>query len=107
MRSLILNEDRTDIVARATFYAGYRVAPPLGVGLEVWEVYQVTAPIADDQRAAFAISPSVRFMLPHVEPALSLLLPISTPLKGAASSYFAGRLGVAFEFDPRRGVPGS
>jgi len=90
---------RTDITARLTLYAGYRFTRAVGLGLELWEVYQVTADIPDDQRAAFAVSPSVRFILPHVQPALSALFPIATPLRGEVASYYAMRLNVAFSFD--------
>ena len=89
---------RTDITARLTLYAGYRVTKEIGLGLELWEVYQVTADIPDDQRAAFAVSPSVRFILPHVQPALSALFPIATPLRGEVASYYALRLNVGFSF---------
>lgn len=101
-RDLKPGEHRQEFVARATFYAGYRLAKPIGVGLEIWEVYQLTADVVDEKRAATSISPSIRFMFPHVEPALSLLLPVSTPLRGDAASYFAARLNVGFTFDTAR-----
>jgi hypothetical protein len=89
---------RTDITARLTLYAGYRFARTVGLGLELWEVYQVTADIPDDKRAAFAVSPSIRIILPHVQPALSALFPIATPLRGDVASYYALRLNVGFSF---------
>jgi hypothetical protein len=94
-----LTEHRSDLVARATLYVGFRATKEIGLGLEVWEVYQVTAALDDDKRAAVAISPSIRFMLGRVAPALSVLLPITTPLKGEAASYYAARLNVGFDFD--------
>lgn len=90
---------RADITARLTLYAGYRASRSVGIGLEVWEVYQVTADIPDDERAAFAVSPSIRLILPHVRPALSALFPIATPLRGEVASYYALRLNVGFAFD--------
>jgi hypothetical protein len=101
-RDLKKGERRVDYTARTTFYAGFRIAKPIGVGLEVWEVYQLSADLPDDKRAAFAISPSVRFSLGKIEPALSLVFPISTPLRGEAASYYAARLNVGFEFDAGR-----
>lgn len=102
-RALKANERRADYVARTTFYTGFRLARPIGVGLEIWEVYQITADVGkpgdDSKRAAIALSPSIRFMLGRVEPALSLLFPIATPLRGEASSYFAARFNVGFDFD--------
>jgi hypothetical protein len=96
---MLTSEHRLDFVARATMYMGFRATKEVGLGLEVWEIYQITADISDDKRASVAISPSVRFMLGRVAPALSVLLPITTPLRGEASSYYAARLNVAFDFD--------
>lgn len=98
-RALKETEHRQEFTARATFYLGYRVHERVGVGLELWELYQLTADVDDGKRAATSISPSVRFILPRVEPALSLLFPIATPLKGEAASYAAVRLNLGFTFD--------
>ena len=92
-------EHRTDFVARATLYLGFRATKEIGLGLEVWEVYQVSAALDDDKRASVTLSPSIRFMLGRVAPALSILLPLTTPLRGEAASYYAARLAVAFDFD--------
>lgn len=91
------------LTARTTLYVGYRALETLGVGLEVWEVYQLTADVPDDKRAALAISPSIRLLFPRVQPALSLLLPIATPLRGDVQSYYALRLNVGFDFDLTKG----
>jgi hypothetical protein len=101
-RALHKDERRTDLTARTTFYAGFRLAQILGVGLEIWETYAITADLPDDRRAAFAVSPSVRLMLGRVAPAFSLLLPIATPLRGDAASYVAARFNVGFAFDAGR-----
>ena len=101
-RALQANERRVDFTARTAFYAGFRVSERVGVGLEVWEDYEITANIPDDRRAAFAVSPSVRLLLGRVAPAFSLLFPISTPLEGAAASYYAARFNVGFDFDAGR-----
>ncbi|APR84417.1 Hypothetical protein A7982_09766 [Minicystis rosea] len=101
-RSLKPDQHRTDYTARTTFYVGFRIARPIGVGLEVWEVYQLTADVPDERRSAFAISPSVRLSLGKIEPALSLVIPISTPLRGENASYVAARLSVGFDFDAGR-----
>jgi hypothetical protein len=101
-RALQKDERRIDFTARTTFYAGFRVSQAIGVGLEVWEDYEISADVPDDKRAAFAISPSVRLLLGRVQPAFSLLFPISTPLQGAAASYYAARFNVGFAFDAGR-----
>ncbi|WP_438016426.1 hypothetical protein WMF18_37280 [Sorangium sp. So ce315] len=98
VRGLRSGERRTDIRAHTAFYFGYRLARPVGVGLELWEVYQLTEGLPDDRRATFAISPSVRFIFANVQPALSVLLPIATPLRGDVASYYAARLSVGFAF---------
>jgi hypothetical protein len=73
----------------------------------MWEVYQISANIDDDKRAAFSVSPSVRLLLGRIEPALSLLFPLTTPLRGEAASYWAARFNVGFDFDAGRGRSGS
>lgn len=94
----------TNFTARLTFYAGYRVNPAIGVGVEIWEVYEVTKDLAnDDNRASFALSPSIRLMLPRVQPAISFLFPLATPLRGDVASYYAGRISLGFNFDVRPG----
>jgi len=92
----------SDFTARLTFYMGYRVNEAIGVGIELWEVYEVTKDLPnDDSRATFALSPSIRFMLPRVQPAISFLFPLATPLRGDVASYYAGRINLAFNFDVR------
>ena len=94
----------TNFNARLTFYTGYRVSEWLGVGVELWEIYEVTKELPnDDARATFALSPSVRLMFPRVQPALSLLFPLATPLRGDVASYFAARIHLGFNFDTRPG----
>jgi hypothetical protein len=94
----------TNITARLTFYAGYRLSQAIGVGVEIWEVYEVTKDLAnDDNRASFALSPSIRLMLPRVQPAISFLFPLATPLRGDVAAYYAGRISFGFNFDVRPG----
>jgi hypothetical protein len=112
VRSLNPNENRAEYVSRTTLYVGFRIAQPVNIGLEAWEVYQISADLCgaaqhpcfdDDKRAAFSLSPSVRLMLGRVEPAFSVLFPIATPLRGEAASYWAARVNVGFAFDAGRG----
>jgi hypothetical protein len=117
-RGLAPRENPVEYVSRTTFYVGFRLAKPIGVGLEAWEVYQISANLCgatprcfdDDKRAAFSVSPSVRLLLGRIEPAFSLLFPVTTPLRGEAASYWAARFNVGFDFEAsgnRRGAPGS
>jgi UDP-3-O-acyl-N-acetylglucosamine deacetylase len=94
-----IEDERGDLTARATFYFGYRPIETLGLGFEVWEVYELTADVDDDERASVSLSPSVRLMLPVVQPAVSFLMPVATPLRGEAASYLAARIHVGFDFD--------
>jgi hypothetical protein len=98
MRDTKTRSSGSELAARVTFYVGVRVAEPVGLGVELWEVYELTADVPDEKRAALAISPSVRFMLPPVEPAISVLLPIASPLRGDVESYYAARVNVSFAF---------
>lgn len=94
----------TNLSARLTFYAGARLSPAIGVGVELWEVYEVTKELPnDDNRATFALSPSIRFMLPVVQPAVSFLFPLATPLRGDVATYYAARINLGFNFDIRPG----
>ena len=95
----------TNFTARLTFYMGYRLSRAIGVGVELWEIYEVTKDLPnDDNRATFALSPSIRFMLPRVQPAVSFLFPLSTPLRGDVASYYAARFNIGFSFDVRPGM---
>lgn len=94
----------TDFTARLTFYTGYRLNEAIGIGVELWEIYEVTKDLPnDDNRATFALSPSIRFMLPRVQPAVSFLFPLATPLRGDVASYYAARFNIGFNFDVRPG----
>jgi hypothetical protein len=78
------------LTSRTTFYIGYRPIEAIGIGLEAWEVYLIQAPQpADDGRAAYAVSASVRLMTRVLTPAVSILAPIDRPLYDAVESFKA------------------
>jgi hypothetical protein len=81
-------------------YIGYRVARPIGVGIEAFELYFLDKSVADDQRAVFAVSPSIRLMTPYVQPALSFVTNVGTPLFGSVETWWALRLGATVVWDP-------
>jgi hypothetical protein len=90
------------LTSRTTFYVGYRLSDLFGLGLETWEVYLIKAPLSkDDGRAAYAVSPSLRFMNRVLQPAVSLLLPIDHPLFDAIDSFWAVRLSLNVILDGR------
>ncbi len=87
-------DERADIVGRIGTYAGVDLAEAITTGVELWQTYSITAEVRDSERAAFTFSPTIRFRVEPVEPGISLLMPISTPLEGIASGYFAVRIHV-------------
>jgi hypothetical protein len=89
-----LDTGRGDFVARIATYVGWEPAPRVTVGLELWQIYSITAEVADDQRAAITLSPSIRLRTRPLEPGLSFLFPLSTPLEGIATAFFAARVHV-------------
>lgn len=94
------NENRYDITAFVSAYIGVQALRELTFGLEIAEVYQITADTSspgciapcDEHRVQFTMSPSIRLRLPNLSPAISVLFPLSTPLRNEVASYVAGRL---------------
>lgn len=82
------------LLSTTTLYLGWQPTREVALGVEAWEVYllKTRAQIADRDRSVFALSPSVRFFYRYVEPAVSLLFPIGSPLMNAADGYFALRI---------------
>lgn len=113
------------LVSRTTLYVGYQPIKPLGFGMEVTEVYFISASrvcvadvpknaeggpaaagtespcttLTDDLRAAFVVSPSVRFLIRDFQPALSAIVPFGQTLLGEARSFWAVRLTIGGVFD--------
>jgi hypothetical protein len=86
------SRDRSDVVGRVGTYMGVAPASFAMLGLELWQTYAITKDVRDDERAAFTLSPSVRLRFGPIQPGLSVLFPISTPLEGIASEFFAVRI---------------
>lgn len=91
------------LVSITTFYLGWQPTREVALGVEAWEVYLLKTQfaLADRDRSAFALSPSVRFFYRWVEPAVSVLFPVGKPLLGAAESYFAARIDLRIWFGGR------
>ena len=82
-----------ELTSRTTFYVGYRPNEFVGLGLEAWEVYVIQAMQKKDEgSAAYAVSPSIRFMTRVLQPAVSFLMPIDRALFGAVDNFWAVRL---------------
>jgi hypothetical protein len=99
--ALDLEDASTNLVARAGLFGGLQATRWMCLGAEISEVYPITADIPDAERAAITLSPSVRFRVGALEPGLSLLVPLSTPLEGVADGFFAVRLHVRLALEPR------
>jgi hypothetical protein len=99
--ALDVEEASTNLVARAGLFGGLQAGRWMCLGAELSEVYPLTADIPDAERAAITLSPSVRFRVGALEPGLSLLVPLSTPLEGVADGFFAIRLHVRLALEPR------
>ena len=95
----------SDVLARAGAYLGFDLLDPVGIGVELFEVYAITKEIPDDSRSAFTFSPSVRVRLHGVEPGVSLLVPFGTPLGATASTFFAVRVHASITLDPMPDAP--
>lgn len=106
LRDRAENENRYDITAFVSAYLGVQTLRQLTFGLEIAEVYQITADTSsatcvspcDEHRVQFTMSPSIRLRLPGLSPSISVLFPLSTPLRNEVSSYFAGRLHLEANF---------
>jgi hypothetical protein len=103
MRGLEAGESRIELTALASVYAGVRLAEPVTLGVEVHEVYSLTEDVSspsclapcDKRRVQVTLSPSVRLAFRTISPTLSVLLPLSTPLRAEVASYYATRFHLA------------
>ena len=86
------------LAAVSAVYIGYSL-PLVGVGIEAFEYYFLDWPLPDNQRALFVISPSVRFMTPYLQPAISFMTSAGTPFGGETDRFWGLRLGVTAVWD--------
>ena len=87
------------MAAISALYVGY-LFPYLGAGVEAFEYYFLDYPVDEDKRAAFVVSPSLRFMTPYLQPALSFLTNVGTPLFGTADHFWGVRLAATVVWEP-------
>lgn len=91
---------RAGVVSLTTLFLGYRPWKPIGLGLEIWEVYFLNASnIPDERRAVFAVSPALRYLGRVFQPAISAIVPFERPLFDQASSYWAVRASLGLVLD--------
>jgi hypothetical protein len=86
------------IAAISAVYIGYSL-PVVGLGIEAFEYYFLDWPVADDKRALGVVSPSVRFMTPYVQPAISFMTSVGTPFGGETDRFWGLRLAVTVVWD--------
>jgi hypothetical protein len=107
--SINLGGGEPQVAAIAQVFAGFRVLPLLGIGLEAFETYLIVLdtppPVTtteDKNRATFTISPNVRLMTPYVQPELGFVTSIGDPLfgGGAVDGFWALRVGASIVWDP-------
>ncbi len=81
------------VFATVGVYLGLWATRAVAAGFEAFESYAIDAPgIRDGNRAAVVLSPSVRLVLPWVEPAISAFTNIGTPLQGASDRVWGFRV---------------
>lgn len=100
-----------NVVSRTTLYLGYQPSEQFALGLELQEVYFISADLTaicrvratttcdDSLRAVFAVSPSVRLLTRAFQPSLSALFPFDHTLFDGARSYWGLRLGLGGIYD--------
>jgi hypothetical protein len=88
------------LISTTALYVAWQPRREVALGIEAWQVYILSTrlSVADRDRSAFAVSPSVRFFYRWVEPAVSVLFPIGSPLFNTADSYIALRIDLRFWF---------
>lgn len=63
----------TRLLAVTSIYAGYRITPVVAAGVELFELYYVDAPVADDRRLYVTMVPNVRLMFDRVQPTFGVI----------------------------------
>jgi hypothetical protein len=86
------------LAAISAIYIGYSL-PIVGLGIEAFEYYFLDWPVADDKRALGVVSPSVRFMTPYVQPAISFMTSAGPPFGGDIQRFWGLRLAVTVIWD--------
>ncbi len=104
--SIGLGSEPDQVAAIAQLYVGYRPHRLIGVGVEAFETYLIYSKyVANDSRATFTLSPSVRLMTPYVQPVLGFITSVGDPLFGFGSvdGFWALRVGASVVWDPGKG----
>jgi hypothetical protein len=92
----------TQLAALAALYVGYRPVSFLDLGVEAFEYYFLGGAVRDDNRATLFVSPGVRFIVPYVQPALSVYRTVGTPLNADVNPIGGIRLAITVVLEGRR-----
>ncbi|WP_394822907.1 hypothetical protein [Pendulispora albinea] len=82
------------VFSLATLYVAVRLFDTVALGMEAYQLYIIDAYVADERRAFYAISPSVRMMLRHVQPSIGILRSVGPPFYPATDTTTAMRAGL-------------
>ncbi|MEO8878146.1 MAG: hypothetical protein ABI461_21315 [Polyangiaceae bacterium] len=83
------NKNDLDVDVVGTFFVAVRVRKDLAAGVELGELYRITADIPDNERANWTVSPMIRLILPRLQPALSAMTNLSDPYYTGANRIWA------------------
>ena len=85
------NGGNFDLDIASTFYVAVRPRKDLAVGVEMGELYRVftETTLVDSERTDFTISPSVRLILPRLQPAFSAMTNVGSTYYGSANRIWA------------------
>jgi hypothetical protein len=82
------NDFEVDIIS--TFYVAVRPRKDIALGVEIGELYRVSANnVPDDERADFTIAPTFRLILPRLQPALAVMTNAGDPYYLGANRIWA------------------
>jgi hypothetical protein len=86
------------IFAVTTAYFGFQLVDRLAVGVEAYELYLVDAPVADERRAFFTVSPTAHIDLDGIEPSIGVLTNLGPPYLAGTDRLWAIRMSVTTRF---------
>jgi hypothetical protein len=84
----------TRLLAVTSVYVGYRVTPVVAAGVELFELYYVDAPVADDRRLFLSVVPNVRLMFDRVQPTFGMIANLVNAVFPGAERVIGARVGL-------------
>ena len=84
----------TRLLAVTSIYVGYRVTQLVAAGVELFELYYVDAPVADDRRVFVSVVPNVRLMFDRVQPTFGMVANLVNAVFPGAEQVWGARIGL-------------